>query len=726
MHLLRLCTGFSANFAYVDGVVKQKVLYKINLEGIKMAREFPLEKIRNFGIAAHIDAGKTTTTERILFYTGRTHKIGEVHEGAATMDWMEQERERGITICSAATFCKWQDMQFNIIDTPGHVDFTAEVERSLRVLDGAVVVFDSGNGVEPQSETVWRQADKYHVPRIVFSNKMDKIGADYFMVIEQIKDKLGAKPLTMQIPIGSEADFKGVVDLVEMKAYIWQGEELGAKYDITDIPTEYVDKAKELRANLIELIADYSDDVMNCFMEGTEPTVAQIKQAIRTATLQIKLIPVFCGTSFKNKGVQPMLNAVCDYLPSPLDRKDIKCTDANTNEETVRSADDNAPFSALAFKIQADPFIGKLTYIRVYSGTLQSGSYVFNPGKNSKERISRIVRMHSNNREEVKEVRAGDIAAVVGLKNTGTGDTLCDEAKPVILESMEFPDPVISVAIEPKSKADEEKLANALSRLAEEDPTFTVRSDEETNQTIISGMGELHLDVLVDRMRREFNVQANVGKPQVAYRETVTKTSEAEAKYIRQTGGRGQYGHVIITLEPLPPAKGFEFVNKIVGGVIPREYIPAVEKGIREALTSGVLAGYPVVDVRVTLTDGSFHEVDSSEMAFKIAGSMAFKDACKKASPVILEPIMKTEVMVPEDYMGDVIGDLNSRRGKIVSMEPVNKIEHIKANVPLSEMFGYSTTLRSLTQGRGNYSMEPSHYEEVPKQIADKILEKKA
>ena len=691
-----------------------------------MAREFSLEKIRNFGIAAHIDAGKTTTTERILYYTGRTHKIGEVHEGAATMDWMEQERERGITICSAATYCKWQDMQFNIIDTPGHVDFTAEVERSLRVLDGAVVVFDSGNGVEPQSETVWRQADKYHVPRIVFSNKMDKIGADYFMVIDQIKDKLGATPLTMQIPIGAEADFKGVVDLVEMKAYIWKGEELGAKYDVTDIPADLADKAKELRANLIELIADYSDDVMNCFLEGKEPTVAQIKQAIRNATLQIKLIPVFCGTAFKNKGVQPMLNAVCDYLPSPLDRKDMHCVDANTNEETSRPADDNAPFAALAFKIQADPFIGKLTYIRVYSGTLQSGSYVFNPGKNGKERISRIVRMHSNNREEVKEVRAGDIAAVVGLKNTGTGDTLCDEAKPVILESMEFPDPVISVAIEPKSKADEEKLANALSRLAEEDPTFTVRSDEETNQTIISGMGELHLDVLVDRMRREFNVQANVGKPQVAYRETVRKTSEAEAKYIRQTGGRGQYGHVIITLEPLPPAKGFEFVNKIVGGVIPREYIPAVEKGIREALTSGVLAGYPVVDVRVTLTDGSFHEVDSSEMAFKIAGSMAFKDACKKANPVILEPIMKTEVIVPEDYMGDVIGDLNSRRGKIISMEPVNKVEHIKANVPLSEMFGYSTTLRSLTQGRGNYSMEPSHYEEVPKQISDKILEKKA
>lgn len=691
-----------------------------------MAREFSLEKIRNFGIAAHIDAGKTTTTERILFYTGRTHKIGEVHEGAATMDWMEQERERGITICSAATYCKWQDMQFNIIDTPGHVDFTAEVERSLRVLDGAVVVFDSGNGVEPQSETVWRQADKYNVPRIVFSNKMDKIGADYFMVIDQIREKLGATPLTMQIPIGAEANFQGVVDLVQMKAYIWHGEELGAKFDVTDIPADLVDKAKELREKMIELIADYSDDVMNCYMEGKEPTIPQIKQAIRNATLQIKLIPVFCGTSFKNKGVQPMLDAVCDYLPSPLDRKDMHCIDANTNEETSRPADDNAPFAALAFKIQADPFIGKLTYIRVYSGTLQSGSYVFNPGKNSKERISRIVRMHSNNREEIKEVRAGDIAAVVGLKNTGTGDTLCDEAKPVILESMEFPEPVISVAIEPKSKADEEKLANALSRLAEEDPTFTVRSDEETNQTIISGMGELHLDVLVDRMRREFNVQANVGKPQVAYRETVRKTSEAESKYIRQTGGRGQYGHVIITLEPLPPAKGFEFVNKIVGGVIPREYIPAVEKGIREALTSGVLAGYPVVDVRVTLTDGSFHEVDSSEMAFKIAGSMAFKDACKKANPVILEPIMKTEVMVPEDYMGDVIGDLNSRRGKIISMEPVNKIEHIKANVPLSEMFGYSTTLRSLTQGRGNYSMEPSHYEEVPKQIADKILEKKA
>jgi elongation factor G len=690
-----------------------------------MAREFALDKIRNFGITAHIDAGKTTTTERILYYTGRTHKIGEVHEGAATMDWMEQERERGITICSAATYCKWQDMQFNIIDTPGHVDFTAEVERSLRVLDGAVVVFDSGNGVEPQSETVWRQADKYHVPRIVFSNKMDKIGADFYMVVDQVKEKLGATPLPIQIPVGQESEFKGIVDLVAMNAHIWSGEELGAKFDVTDIPADLVEKAKQYRAHMIELLADYSEDVMNCYMEAKEPTEAQIKSAIRTATLKIKLIPILCGTAFKNKGVQPMLDAVCDYLPSPLDRKDLKCINPDTNEEIARPADDNAPFAALAFKIQADPFIGKLTYIRVYSGTLNSGSYVLNPAKNNKERISRIVRMHSNNREEIKEVRAGDIAAVVGLKNTTTGDTLCDEANPVVLESMDFPDPVISVAIEPKSKADEEKLANALSRLAEEDPTFTVRTDEETGQTIISGMGELHLEILVDRMKREFNVQANVGRPQVAYRETIRKPAEAESKYIRQTGGRGQYGHVIITVEPLEAAKGFEFVNKIVGGVIPREYIPAVEKGIKEALTAGTLAGYPVVDVRVTLTDGSFHEVDSSEMAFKIAGSMAFKDACKKASPIILEPIMKTEVVVPEDYMGDVIGDLNSRRGKIMSMDSRNKVQHIKSQVPLSEMFGYSTTLRSLTQGRGNYTMEPSHYEEVPKQIADKILEKK-
>ena len=690
-----------------------------------MAREYPLNKVRNFGIAAHIDAGKTTTTERILYYTGRTHKIGEVHEGAATMDWMEQEKERGITITSAATYCKWQDMQFNIIDTPGHVDFTAEVERSLRVLDGAVVVFDSGNGVEPQSETVWRQADKYGVPRIVFSNKMDKIGADFFMVINDIREKLGATPLPIQIPIGAESNFQGIVDLVMMKAYVWNGEELGASFEIVDIPKDLEEKAHHMRNEMIELLADYSDEVMNNFMEGKESTVAQIKQAIRAATLQIKLIPTLCGTAFKNKGVQPMLDAVCDYLPSPLDRKAFKGTNPDTGEADFRPVDDKAPFSALAFKVQADPYIGKLTYFRVYSGTLESGSYVYNPSKNTKERISRIVRMHSNNREEVKSVNVGDIAAAVGLKNTSTGDTLCDEANPILLESMDFPDPVIDVAIEPKSKADEEKLSVALSRLAEEDPTFRVRTNEETNQTIIAGMGELHLEILVDRMKREFNVQANVGRPQVAYRETIKKAQEAESKYIRQTGGRGQYGHVILTVEPQESGKGYEFVNKIVGGVIPREYIPAIDKGIKEAMTSGVLAGYPIVDVKVTVTDGSFHEVDSSEIAFKIAGSMAFKDACKKANPVILEPIMRTEVVVPEEYMGDVIGDLNSRRGKISSMDSKNKVQHIKTNVPLSEMFGYSTSLRSLTQGRGNYSMEPSHYEEVPKQIADKILEKK-
>jgi elongation factor G len=689
-----------------------------------MAREYSLNKIRNFGIAAHIDAGKTTTTERILYYTGKTHKIGEVHEGAATMDWMEQEKERGITITSAATYCRWQDMQFNIIDTPGHVDFTAEVERSLRVLDGAVVVFDSGNGVEPQSETVWSQADKYGVPRIVFSNKMDKIGADFFMVINDIREKLGAVPLPIQMPIGAESNFQGIIDLVTMKAHIWSGEELGAKFEIVDIPKELEEKSHYMRSKMIELLSDHSDEIMNNFLEGKDSTVVQLKQTIRKATLEIKLIPVLCGTAFKNKGIQPMLDAVCDYLPSPLDRKAFKGTNPKTVETDIRDVDDKVPFSALAFKIQVDPYIGKLIYFRVYSGTLESGSYVYNPGKNTKERISRIVRMHSNNREEVKSVNAGDIAAAVGLKNTSTGDTLCDEEYPILLESMDFPEPVIDVAIEPKSKADEEKLGIALSRLAEEDPTFRVRTNEETNQTIIAGMGELHLEILVDRMKREFNVQANVGRPQVAYRETVKKMMEAESKYIRQTGGRGQYGHVILTVEPQGHGKGYEFVNKIVGGVIPREYIPAIDKGIKEAMTAGTLAGYPVVDVKVTVIDGSFHEVDSSEMAFKIAGSMAFKDACKKANPVILEPIMRTEVVVPEKYMGDVIGDLNSRRGKIASMESKNKVQHIKANVPLAEMFGYSTSLRSLTQGRGNYSMEPSHYEEIPRQIANKILEK--
>jgi elongation factor G len=585
-------------------------------------------------------------------------------------------------------------------------------------------VFDSGNGVEPQSETVWRQADKYGVPRIVFSNKMDKVGADFFMVVNDIKEKLGAVPLPVQIPISAESSFHGIVDLVTMKAHIWSGEELGAKFDIIDVPKELEEEARAVRSEMIELIADYSDDIMNNFMEGKESTAVQIKQAIRNATLQIKLIPVLCGTAFKNKGVQPMLNAVCDYLPSPLDRKAFRGINPATGETDSREVDDKAPFSALAFKIQADPYIGKLTYFRVYSGTLESGSYVYNSVKNIKERISRMVRMHSNNREEVKSVNAGDIAAAVGLKNTGTGDTLCDEERPILLESMDFPDPVIDVAIEPKSKADEEKLGVALNRLAEEDPTFRVRTNEETNQTIIAGMGELHLEILVDRMKREFNVQANVGRPQVAYRETIRKVQEAESKYIRQTGGRGQYGHVVLTVEPQDSGKGYEFVNKIVGGVIPREYIPAIDKGVKEAMTSGTLAGYPVVDVKVIVIDGSFHEVDSSEMAFKIAGSMAFKDACRKANPVILEPIMKTEVIVPEEYMGDVIGDLNSRRGKIASMESKNKVQHIKANVPLAEMFGYSTTLRSLTQGRGNYSMEPSHYEEVPGQIADKILER--
>ncbi|MBN1824501.1 MAG: elongation factor G [Endomicrobiales bacterium] len=689
-----------------------------------MTRKFALDKVRNIGIVAHIDAGKTTTTERILFYTGRIYKLGEVHEGTATMDWMEQERERGITITSAATYCVWNDYQFNIIDTPGHVDFTAEVERSLRVLDGAVVVFDSGNGVEPQSETVWRQADRYGVPRLVFGNKMDKVGADFYMLLRQVRDKLGATPLPIQLPMGQESDFKGVIDLVEMKAYIWHGEELGAKFSVEDIPKEFKEISRKYHDEMIEVLADHSEEIMHNFLEGKRSGTDVVKKTIRKATVASKLVPVLCGTSFKNKGVQPLLDAVCDYLPSPSDRPAFTGINPETNASEERKAEDNAPFSALAFKIQSDPFVGKLTYFRVYSGTLQSGSYIHNSRKGTKERISRILHMHANSREEVKAIMAGDIAAAVGLKATGTGDTLCDEDHPIVLESMQFPDPVISVAIEPKSKADEEKLGVALNRLAEEDPTFKVRTDEETSQTIIAGMGELHLEIIVDRMKREFNVQANVGRPQVAYRETVRKKIEYESKYIRQTGGRGQYGHVIIEVEPLGAGKGFEFENKIVGGVIPREYIPAVEKGVKEALGSGALAGYPLVDLKVTLTDGSYHEVDSSEMAFKIAGSIALKEAAKKASPAILEPIMRIEVIVPEEYMGDVIGDINARRGKISSMEPKNKLQYIKGTVPLSEMFGYSTTLRSLTQGRGNYNMEPFCYEEVPKQIADKILER--
>ncbi|MCX5781247.1 MAG: elongation factor G [Elusimicrobia bacterium] len=691
---------------------------------MKETKRYPLEKVRNIGIIAHIDAGKTTTTERILYYTGRLYKMGEVHEGTATMDWMEQERERGITITAAATYCSWRDCQFNIIDTPGHVDFTAEVERSLRVLDGAVVVFDSGNGVEPQSETVWRQAVRYGVPRLVFSNKMDKVGADFYMVVDQVREKLGTTPVPIQIPIGQEEKFEGIVDLLEMKAHLWHGEELGAKFDIVDIPEELKDQAKKYRDHMIEKVSDFSDEVMHNYLEGKECTIEQLKKAIRKGTLSCKIVPCICGSSFKNKGVQPLLDAVCDYLPSPTEVPAIKGIKPDTSEEETRSADSSAPFSALAFKIQTDPYVGKLTYFRVYSGKLDKGTYVYNANKNGRERLSRILRMHANSREEVESVEAGDIAAAVGLRNTSTGDTLCSEEKPIILEAINFPEPVISVAIEPKSKADEEKLAIALGRLAEEDPTFKVRTDEETAQTIIAGMGELHLEIIVDRMKREFNVQANVGRPQVAYRETIQKPVESEGKYIRQTGGRGQYGHVWLKIEPLEPGKGFEFVNEIVGGAIPREYINPCEKGVKEALNSGALAGYPLVDLKVTLFDGSFHEVDSSEMAFKIAASMALKDGAKHASPVILEPIMKIEVIVPEDYMGDVIGDLNSRRGKILNMESKNKLQYIHGQVPLAEMFGYSTTLRSLSQGRGNYNMEPSHYETVPKQISDKILEK--
>ena len=692
-------------------------------EAIK-GKRYPLDKIRNIGIIAHIDAGKTTTTERILFYTGRLYKMGEVHEGTATMDWMAQERERGITITSAATYCSWRDCQFNIIDTPGHVDFTAEVERSLRVLDGTVVVFDSGNGVEPQSETVWRQADRYGVPKLVFGNKMDKVGADFYDLLHQVHDKLGANPVAIQIPIGQEDKFEGIVDLIEMKAHVWHGEELGAKFMVGEIPEDLKAQAKKYRDMMIEKISDFSDEVMHNYLEGKESTPDQLKKAVRNGTLANKMVPVMCGSSFKNKGVQPLLDAVCDFLPAPVDVLPIKGFNPDSHEEDSRPSDPAASFAALAFKIQTDPYVGKLTYFRVYSGKLDKGTYVYNANKNNRERLSRILRMHANSREEIDGVEAGDIAAAVGLKNTTTGDTLCDESKPIILEAMHFPEPVISVAIEPKSKVDEEKLAVALGRLAEEDPTFRVRTDEETSQTIIAGMGELHLEIIVDRMKREFNVQANVGRPQVAYRETIRRSAEQEGKYIRQTGGRGQYGHVWLKVEPLAAGTGFEFINKIVGGSIPREYIPAVEKGVREALNSGALAGYTLVDLRVTLFDGSFHEVDSSEMAFKIAGSMALKEAAKKAKPVILEPIMKIEVIVPEDYMGDVIGDLNSRRGKIMNMESKNKLQYIHGQVPLAEMFGYSTTLRSLSQGRGNYNMEPSHYEEVPKQVSDKILEK--
>jgi elongation factor G len=673
---------------------------------------------------AHIDAGKTTTTERILYYTGVTYKIGEVHEGTAVMDWMVQEQERGITITSAATTCFWKDHRINIIDTPGHVDFTIEVERSLRVLDGAVAAFDSVAGVEPQSETVWRQANKYGVPRIAFMNKMDRVGADFFMGVKSMVDRLGANPVPIQIPIGAEDRFRGSIDLVRMKGIYFDDETLGAKYVEDSIPDGLMAQAREYREKMLEALADVDEKIMEKFLGGEEISEDLIKNAIRKGTIELKLTPVICGSAFKNKGVQLLLDTIVDYLPSPLDIPPVTGVNPADEKEISRKADDKEPFAALAFKVMTDPFVGQLTFMRVYSGTLSAGSYIYNSTKDSRERIGRLLLMHANKREELKEVVAGDIAAAVGLKSTLTGDTLCDEKAPVVLESIEFPDPVISVAIEPKTKADQEKLSQSLAKLAQEDPSFRVTFNEETGQTIISGMGELHLEIIVDRLLREFKVGANVGKPQVAYKETIKAPSKAEGKFVRQSGGRGQYGHVYIELEPVEAGKGFEFVNKIVGGTIPREYIPAVEKGIKEALDTGVIAGYPVVDVKATLYDGSYHEVDSSEMAFKIAGSMAFKDAAKKARPVLLEPIMSVEVVTPEEYMGEVMGDLNSRRGKIHSMEKRGNAQVIKSEVPLSEMFGYATDLRSKTQGRATYTMQFAHYEDVPKGIADAIIAK--
>jgi len=686
-----------------------------------MARLYPLERTRNIGIMAHIDAGKTTTTERILFYTGIIHKIGEVHEGAATMDWMEQERERGITITSAATTCFWREHRVNIIDTPGHVDFTIEVERSLRVLDGAVGVFCAVAGVQPQSETVWRQANKYHVPRIAFVNKMDRVGADFPRAVEMMRDRLKANAHPIYLPIGAEESFVGVLDVIERKAITFDDDDLGAKFQV-EAPTE--DQLLEIesaRVELVEALAETDDTLMEKYLAGEEPSVDEIRRALRKATIDLKITPVLCGSSFKNKGVQQILDAVVDFLPAPNDIPDVHGKTPDGKDET-RPTDDEAPFSALAFKIMNDPFVGQLTFFRVYSGKLESGHTVWNPVKGKRERVGRLLRMHANKREEIDEVYAGDIAAAVGLKLAVTGDTLCDDKHPIVLERMEFPEPVISVAIEPKTKADEEKLAVSLQRLAVEDPSFRVRTDEESGQTLISGMGELHLEIIVDRLQREFKVQANVGKPQVSYRETITRTAEAEGKYIRQTGGKGQYGHVVIRLSPNEPGKGFAFVDSTVGGVIPKEFIPAVAKGIEEAAESGVVAGFPVVDVRAELIDGSFHEVDSSEIAFKIAGSMAFKDAAEKAGPVLLEPIMSTEVETPDDFTGDVIGDLNSRRGRIQGMEPAHGLQVVRAEVPFAQMFGYSTDLRSKTQGRATYTMQFSHYQEVPKHLADEII----
>ena len=689
-----------------------------------MARQVSLEKTRNIGIMAHIDAGKTTTTERILFYTGINHKLGETHDGGATMDWMAQEQERGITITSAATTCFWQNHRINIIDTPGHVDFTVEVQRSLRVLDGSVTVFAAKGGVEPQSETVWRQADKYHVPRMAYVNKMDIMGADFYRVVNMMKERLKCNAVPIQLPIGSEDTFKGIIDLVEMKAYVYY-DDLGKDIRVEEIPADMADDAQMYHEQLLEHVAEQDDVLLEKYFAGETLTIEEIKSCIRKATLANAMVPVTCGTSYKNKGVQKLLDAIIDYMPAPTDVPAIKGINPETEEEVERHSSDDEPFAALAFKIATDPFVGKLAFFRVYSGTVNAGTTVYNSCKDNNERLGRILQMHANHRQDIETVYAGDIAAAVGLKNTTTGDTLCDEKNPVILESMEFPEPVIRVAIEPKTKAGQEKMGIALAKLAEEDPTFKTYTDEETGQTIIAGMGELHLEIIVDRLLREFKVEANVGAPQVAYKETVRKLADVDHKYARQSGGRGQYGHVKIKLEPNEPGKGYEFVNAIVGGVIPKEYIPAVDAGIQGAMQSGVLAGYNVVDVKVTLYDGSYHEVDSSEMAFKIAGSMAFKEAMRKADPVLLEPIMKVVVIVPEDYMGDVIGDINSRRGLMQGMEAVTGAQQINALVPLSEMFGYATDLRSRTQGRGQYVMEPSHYAEVPKSVAEAIIAKR-
>jgi len=690
-----------------------------------MPREFSLDKIRNIGIMAHIDAGKTTFTERVLFYTGKKHKIGEVHEGAAEMDWMEQEKERGITITSAATTCFWKGNKINIIDTPGHVDFTVEVERSLRVLDGAIAVFDGQAGVEPQSETVWRQADKYHVPRLCFVNKMDKMGADFYMSLDSIKQRLNSKAVAIQLPIGAEDNLKGVIDLLEKKAYTFAGN-FGENITEVEIPEDMKEKVEKFRSDLVERAVECDEATMEKYLSGEEISVSDLKKAIRQGVLDNAIYPVLCGTALQNIGVQFALDAVNEYLPSPLDVKDVEASDVDDPEKkSLVKADDSAPFVGLAFKIATDPFVGKLCFVRVYQGVLQAGSYIVNASTGNKERIGRLVRMHANHREEIKEIYAGDIAAVIGLKNTTTGNTLCDENKPVLLESITFPEPVIKIAVEPKTKVDQEKMGVALARLAEEDPTFRVETDEETNQILISGMGELHLDIIVDRMKREFGVEANVGKPQVSYRETITQVAEAEHKYVKQSGGRGQYGHCLLRVEPAGEGKGYEFVDEVKGGVIPKEYIPAIEKGVKEGLLSGVVAGYPMVDVRVAVYYGSYHEVDSSEIAFKMAGLFAFKDACQKAKPILLEPIMKVEVTTPEDYMGNIIGDLNSKRGQIEEMiDRPNKIKAIKAKVPLAEMFGYVTALRSMSQGRANSVMEFSHYSEVPRNVLETIKEK--